>query len=66
MSTHTQHRPAFTGETKGGKGAALRGVIGGALGYFARSALELHRYRYVRTRMLHDSLRKLDCQDCRK
>jgi hypothetical protein len=32
----------------------------GALGYLARSALELHRYRYIRTRILHDSLGKVD------
>jgi hypothetical protein len=32
----------------------------GALGYIARSALELHRYRYIRTRMLHDSLDRVD------
>jgi len=35
-------------------------TLGGALGYLARSALELHRYRYIRTRMLHDSLDKGD------
>ena len=36
--------------------------LGGALGYLARSALELHRYRYIRTRILHDSLDKVDRQ----
>lgn len=34
----------------------------GVLSYVARSALDLHRYRYMRTRMLHDSLRKQDCR----
>lgn len=34
--------------------------LGGALGYLARSALALHRYRYIRTRILHDSLDKVD------
>jgi hypothetical protein len=34
--------------------------LGSALGYLARSALELHRYRYMRTRILHDSLDRVD------
>jgi hypothetical protein len=34
--------------------------LGSALGYLARSALELHKYRYIRTRILHDSLDKFD------
>jgi hypothetical protein len=41
--------------------AAIRGLsLGGVLGYLARSALELHRYRYVRTRTLHGSLDKVE------
>jgi hypothetical protein len=34
--------------------------LSGALKYIGRSALELHRYRYIRTRMLHDSLDRID------
>ena len=41
---------------RGGSGLSL----GGALGYLVRSAFELHRYRYIRTRILHDSLDRLD------
>jgi hypothetical protein len=46
-----------------GAPARARGLsLGGALGYLARSALELHRYRYIRTRILHDSLKSVDRQ----
>jgi hypothetical protein len=31
-----------------------------ALKYIGRSAMDLHRYRYIRTRMLHDSLNRVD------
>ena len=34
--------------------------LSGALKYIGRSAMELHRYRYIRTRMLHDSLNRID------
>jgi len=34
--------------------------LSGALKYIGRSAIELHRYRYIRTRMLHDSLNRMD------
>jgi hypothetical protein len=34
--------------------------LGGALKYIGRSAMQLHRYRYLRTRILHDSLERID------
>ena len=43
------------------QGATGRGLwLTGALKYIGRSAMELHRYRYIRTRMLHDSLNRID------
>lgn len=47
-------------------GDSRRPSLRDALGYLARSALELHRYRYLRTRMLHDSLESLDRHAPRK
>jgi hypothetical protein len=41
-----------------GRGLSLTG----ALKYLGRSAMELHRYRYIRTRILHDSLNRMDCE----
>lgn len=61
MSTVTSHNIG-RGEHRAGQRLSLRG----ALGYIARSALELHRYRYLRTRILHDSLGKLDRRACGK
>jgi len=68
MNSDTRRSRASQPSTEDTAGTArfLRGAIGGALGYVARSALDLHRYRYVRTRMLHDSLRKLDGVDSHK
>lgn len=46
---------------------AIRGLsLGGVLGYLARTALELHRYRYVRTRNLQESVDKVDGEGCGK
>jgi hypothetical protein len=43
------------------QGTSGRGLwLTGALKYIGRSAMELHRYRYIRTRMLHDSLNRID------
>jgi hypothetical protein len=36
--------------------------LSGALKYLGRSAMELHRYRYIRTLILHDSLNRMDCE----
>jgi len=48
---NTEMRPSTAG----------RGLwLSGALKYIGRSAMELHRYRYIRTRMLHDSLNRID------
>ena len=55
MSTATC-RSTCARDPAGGRGLSL----GSALGYLARSALELHRYRYIRTRILHDSLDRVD------
>lgn len=63
-NTHCDRTSA--GQADLGRSAPWKGVISGALDYVAKSALELHRYRYVRTRMLHDSLRKLDNDGCPK
>lgn len=57
MNTATCRSTCARGPS-GGRGLSL----GGALGYLARSALELHRYRYIRTRILHDSLDRVDRQ----
>ncbi|MEX2494592.1 MAG: hypothetical protein WD448_00805 [Woeseia sp.] len=64
MSNDTRDDQVSGAGSKRHSGRWLKPVAG-ALGYVARSALDLHRYRYVRTRMLHDSLRKLDggCAD---
>ena len=37
-----------------------------ALKYIGRLAMELHRYRYIRTRVLHDSLNRIDGGDNRE
>lgn len=45
-------------------GSTVTGLwLSGALKYIGRSAMELHRYRYIRTRMLHDSLNRIDGVD---
>lgn len=44
------------GDRAAGAGPWLRRT----LGYIALSALEPYRYRYLRTRMLHDALRRGD------
>jgi hypothetical protein len=61
MNTLMSHNTG-RGERAASEGLSLRG----ALGYLARSAMELHRYRYLRTRILHDSLSKLDRRACGK
>lgn len=48
-------------QTRNGTQAPGRRLsLRGALGYLAKSAMQLHQYRYLRTRMLHDSLSRLD------
>lgn len=50
-------------KTQTGLDTSRRGLsLGSALKYLGRSAMELHRYRYIRTRMLHDSLDRMDGQ----
>jgi hypothetical protein len=46
--------------TPGERTAGGRPWLRRALGYIALSALEPYRYRYLRTRMLHDALRRQD------
>jgi hypothetical protein len=44
----------------GDRTAGARPWLRRTLGYIALSALEPYRYRYLRTRMLHDALRRGD------
>ena len=45
--------------------ASGRLSVRGALGYLARSAMELHRYRYLRARILQGSIATFDRRkDC--
>jgi len=55
MNDEKRHQASPGGPMKGGRPWLRR-----ALGYIALSALEPYRYRYLRTRMLHDALRRQD------
>jgi hypothetical protein len=58
MSIDTRQGPQSSGDAVAGRRPSLRGIIGSV----ARSAFQLHHYRYVRTRVLDEALCRLDCR----